>query len=390
MSSRPSFGDALGAEPLLGAALGPASAPSIVSGAPAMPAPAARRRIDPRWIGIAVAGTAVLVGALWWTLRPALAITGVQGPKAHLIANGRPQAIQLEFEARNSQPKSVAVRFVGGDQPYTPSTWTVPVDATGRSSGPIAAGTLAPRAAAAPGKATFEYTLVDRDGRRSEPFTQTFDVLPPVTITQARVQGPVRPGRPVSVQLGYRKGAGEIVEIQQRVVDSTAPWAQPQQAFAVNLAQASGSYDLLLEAPSQPMRSTVEFTLVDSLGVSSDPVQVSINATGQPITSGPATVIALSQVATGASSGGGAVAGAAIGYGVAQGFGIGQGRGRQVARAAGIVGGAYLGNEAEKHLRGTWSTTVRFDDGNTRRIETGRPSWSVGDRVMVSGNTINR
>ena len=89
-------------------------------------------------------------------------------------------------------------------------------------------------------------------------------------------------------------------------------------------------------------------------------------------------------------SGFGAAGGAVIG-GVL-GNQVGEGRGKDVATAAGVIGGAVAGNEIEKRTRATksYEITVRLDNGSTQVInEPNQPSWRTGGRVKVVNGVIH-
>ncbi|MBL8492313.1 MAG: glycine zipper 2TM domain-containing protein [Rhodocyclaceae bacterium] len=91
----------------------------------------------------------------------------------------------------------------------------------------------------------------------------------------------------------------------------------------------------------------------------------------------------------GEGSGVGAVAGGVLG--AVLGNQVGNGRGRSLATLAGIVGGAFAGNQIEKSQQATvrYEATVRFDDGNTRTFSQDMPwSWRPGDRVRLSNGTL--
>ncbi len=342
-------------------------------------------RLNPKLLTGAGAGAAaVLAGGAWFLFASSAQITDVHTSQAHLIGDGKPQAVTLAYTAKNTDIKAVDVRFVRGDGQWGPTTQTINVDSGGRNTGELSAGTLTQQAIG-PMNATFEYTLVSNNGKRSEPFEHTFKVVPPVLITSARLPSQPRLNQPYTVHLNYKKGAGDIVQITRRVVDSTVPWAQPEQTTPVQLNQATGSYDLALEAQSQPMRSTLEFEMVDSLGVKSDPVRVAVNVATQPMTSGPATVVSVVQV-SGGTSGVGVVGGALVGG--ALGNQVGKGSGKTAATILGAIAGGFGGNAVEKQVRGpsVWETTVRFADGNTRRVRhNDAPRWAVGQGVKVTG-----
>lgn len=92
----------------------------------------------------------------------------------------------------------------------------------------------------------------------------------------------------------------------------------------------------------------------------------------------------------GEGSGLGAIAGGVLGAVI--GNQIGGGSGRDVARIAGIAGGAYAGHQIEKSQRaGTaYDIVVRFvEDGSTARFrENAAPVWHVGDKVRVENGKL--
>lgn len=365
--------------------------PAQAPGAGYPPAAAAPRAGRPRWLIPAAAGLVLVAGAAaWWTFgRSVLEVTSVRGAQPVLVGDGRPQPLMLGYEARRAPLRSIEVRHVRGGGPWAPAQWTVPVEASGASSqaarGEIPAGTLQ-QMVAQPTSVTFEYTLVGADGQRSAPFEQTFNLLPPLTLSTAKWAAPPRLGQPLTVQLGWRKGAGDVVQVRRRVVASSTPWPQGEQTVAVQLAAGSGQLDLPIEGPTQPLQATLEFEMVDALGVHSTPVQLALNLGGTPLTSGPATV--LSVVAVGGALRNvpvGGVVGAAAGAGI--GSQIGRGHGRTAAIATGTVLGFMAGQQIERQVRGPaqWETTVRFDTGNTRRLRhSDAPRWAVGQRVNVT------
>jgi outer membrane lipoprotein SlyB len=83
---------------------------------------------------------------------------------------------------------------------------------------------------------------------------------------------------------------------------------------------------------------------------------------------------------------GGAVVGGVLGHQV------GEGNGNKLATVVGAVGGALLGNEAEKRVNTSkaFDITVRFDDGSSRVISEATASpWRVGDKVKVVNGVIH-
>ena len=91
----------------------------------------------------------------------------------------------------------------------------------------------------------------------------------------------------------------------------------------------------------------------------------------------------------GEASGGGAIAGGVLGGVV--GHQIGGGNGRTVAEVLGAIGGAVAGHQAEKQYRSVtvYEVRVSFEDESERTYSfSERPSFSQGDRVRLSGDTI--
>jgi outer membrane lipoprotein SlyB len=84
------------------------------------------------------------------------------------------------------------------------------------------------------------------------------------------------------------------------------------------------------------------------------------------------------------STGTGAVVGGIAG--VVVGNQIGDGNGKTLAKIAGAVGGAYLGNKAEQKVRAQkqYEVTVKLADGGTRVITMdAAPTMGVGADVRV-------
>lgn len=87
----------------------------------------------------------------------------------------------------------------------------------------------------------------------------------------------------------------------------------------------------------------------------------------------------------------GTVAGGVLGAVVGSQFG--KGDGRTAAGVAGAVGGALLGREIQKrsNQRTQYEVVVRMNDGAQRTVVYAEaPSWRVGDRVRVVGETLER
>jgi outer membrane lipoprotein SlyB len=91
----------------------------------------------------------------------------------------------------------------------------------------------------------------------------------------------------------------------------------------------------------------------------------------------------------GAATGAGAVIGGIVG-GVA-GNQVGGGSGQQIATAAGVIGGAVLGNNIERNRNAATYTevTVDMDTGGQRTIRIDYPvTFGVGANVNVQGTLI--
>lgn len=351
----------------------------------AAPAPQ-RRRMNPWLLGGATAGALLLAGGTVYLLTASkMEVTDVVTSNV-LVGNGRPQATQLRYSASRAEIRAIDVRFVRGDGAYNPTNWTVPVDSATRDAGSLNAGTLSP-VAAAPQRLTFEYTLVDRDGKRSAPFEKTFAVVPPPRIAQLNAPTRLSVGQALNVSLNYQRGGSDVVKLQQRVVESDVAWPNPEKTVPVQLGQAQGLHQFQVELPPQAQRSTLEFTLVDAAGAQSEPVRLSVSAgaAGPVLTYG--TVVSVSHLggASGLGAVGGAVAGGALGNR------FGGGRGRTAMTVLGAVGGAFAGHQIEQNVRGesAWETTVQMDGGGVRRFRhSSMPRWAAGSRVRVAGNSI--
>ncbi len=90
------------------------------------------------------------------------------------------------------------------------------------------------------------------------------------------------------------------------------------------------------------------------------------------------------------NSGGGAVLGAIIGGVIGNQFGGGSGK--ALATAAGVVGGAAVGNSVEANNAHAssgyaWRFYVQLDDGRSATVsQYDNPGYHVGDRVLIRGN----
>ena len=102
--------------------------------------------------------------------------------------------------------------------------------------------------------------------------------------------------------------------------------------------------------------------------------------------------------AQGAQAGGDGIAGTLIGglLGGLAGDQIGDGRGKDVARVAGVIGGALIGRQIDRN-NGNWGSqpmyrvTVRQDNGAVRNFDYSvDPGVRNGDRVRVVGDQLYR
>jgi outer membrane lipoprotein SlyB len=387
----PGFGGAAGAAALAGgqAAANQTYDRSLPRPAPVPvpPSPWSNRMVQ---IGAAAVAAIVIGGGAWWYSTPKLEIARVETAGV-FIGNGKPQPVYIDFDARNVQVRSVEVKLVKGDGNWGQTNWKAEVTPEGPNR--VAAGTLAVNTST-PITATFEYVLVGADGKRSEPFQRTFDVLPPLTITKISVPRSMQVGREFALDIAFQKSAAEVVRIERKVVDSTQPWAQNEVAQQIKIGADATSLQYKFEPFAKPTRATLEFTLVDAAGVRSEPVRVALNVGNAVAGTGPGTVVSirLAKSAPAADTSGiGAVIGAVTG--AILGNQVGGGTGRTVATIVGGVSGAWAGNEVEKRFADNpnahYETTIRFDDGTTRTITTkGAPRWKEGTRVTWDGREL--
>lgn len=364
----------------------PQAEPKLQASSDSSPGASAGLRRGGRWWIFAAAaafGLAAVVAAWMLTGRPSITEVGTPRP---LVGNGQPQPTQLRYRARRDDIRSIEVRFVRGDGPYQPQSWSVPVKGPGRDAGTLDAGTLSPQATALQ-RLTFEYTLVTHEGKRSEPFEKTFDVVPPARIIQAVAPPRLTLGQPLTVTVDVQRGSHDVVQLVSRVIESDVPWPARETMYPVQWTQAQGRYQLRLDVPARAQQSTLELELVDAAGHRSAPVRVAFSAGAAAPVVTMATVQSVSYLggASGLGAVGGAVAGGALGNR------FGRGSGRAAMTALGAVGGALAGHQVEQNLRGAsaWETTLQMDGGGVRRIRHEQaPRWRAGSRVRVVGNQI--
>ena len=104
------------------------------------------------------------------------------------------------------------------------------------------------------------------------------------------------------------------------------------------------------------------------------------------------TVVSVDRVVDApAASGVGAVTGAILG-GVL-GHQLGKGHGREAMTAAGVLGGAFAGNQIEKsgNEKAHYEVSVQMQDGSSRRVNyDSAPNISPGEKVRVNGDVLVR
>jgi len=355
---------------------------------PVPPSPWSNRTVQ---IGAAALAAVAIGAAGWWYSTPKLEIARVETAGV-FIGNGKPQPVYIDFDSRNVQVRSVEVKLVKGDGNWGQTNYKV--DVTPEGPNRVAAGTLAVNTST-PISATFEYTLVGADGKRSEPFQRTFDVLPPLVITKINVPRSMQIGREFALDIAFQKSTAEVVRVERKVVESTQPWAQNEVAQQIKVPADATSLQYKFEPFAKATKATLEFTLVDSAGVRSEPMRVTLNVGTAMAGTGIGTVVAVNMAKNSPAADSGSGVGAVIGAvtGAILGNQIGGGTGRTVATIVGGVSGAWAGNEVEKrfaaHPNAMYETTIRFDDGTTRTITTkGAPRWKEGTRVSWDGREL--
>lgn len=376
-----------------------------------LPRPGPVTRLRPGWIAAGLLA-AVAAGGGAHYLQPTLTIQGVE-PEGVMVANGKPNPVRLNYRAHRAAPRRIEVRYVRGDGqwPTTPTLIDMGGDA---AAGTVPAGTLSLRSGK-PVSVTFAYTLISADGRRSEPFERSFDFRPPVVIAAVDVPRQLLVGQDVVLTFHYEKGAADLVSIERRVVRSSEPWETAETALPIRFSGESGSFTYRLHAFTGPRISVLDFTLVDAQGVRSEPYRLTLDVVAPapaPAAQPPAhagapamtrqtaqapattnlrsgTVVQVRELrVSGQASGAGAVAAGVLG-GLAGHQGGSRGGVRDILAGLGALGGAVVGNEAEKQLRSrtVWEITVRMDAGGSRALrQDTAPTVRVGDRVQLDAD----
>lgn len=173
------------------------------------------------------------------------------------------------------------------------------------------------------------------------------------------------------------------------------PEAAPLPPAPVQAAPAPVSKPVEKKPAKPVVKHTSSSTSSAAKSSSNEPVETySSKPAPPPPCPDCATITAITPIKQeGEGTGLGAIAGGVLG-GVL-GNQIGGGSGRDIARIAGIAGGAYAGHQVEKSQRAhtVYDIRVRFsEDGSTHTLrETGEPVWEVGDKVrVVNGKLVPR
>jgi outer membrane lipoprotein SlyB len=77
--------------------------------------------------------------------------------------------------------------------------------------------------------------------------------------------------------------------------------------------------------------------------------------------------------------------------GILVGSQVGRGSGKTVAQVAGAAGGAYAGNEIEKHMKTTkhYEVVVRLENGGTKTVSYAeKPDFAIGTKVKLENDTL--
>ncbi|KAA0998197.1 glycine zipper 2TM domain-containing protein [Paraburkholderia panacisoli] len=212
---------------------------------------------------------------------------------------------------------------------------------------------------------------------------------------------PLVAGAAVAVILASATGIAAMTGI---LPTSRAVTAPPTQAVAAAAPVASApvtspqSYveqRATQEAPAQPRVHHHRSAPVEQAPryANNDTYQSQAQPAPRPVAFDPnaGEVVAVNVVqepepTTGLGAVGGAVAGGLLGNQV------GGGRGRVLATIAGAVGGGLAGNGIEHAVRKstTYQVQVRMQDGSNRNFTyTTQPQVQVGERVRVSGDSLN-
>ena len=357
-----------------------------------------------RWLAAAAAVIAAV--AIWFgffATKP-LEITRVDTADA-FVGDGKKRDVQVSFKP-GSNVQSVQVRFVRGDGKWDPQPMTINVTPDASAQGRATAGQIGVRTVRS-STATFEYTLVAADGKRSAPFEKTFEIAagpaqPPV-IGSVNMPKSITVGKPFTFTIAYENGAGAVASVERKVIDSNVKWESDEMTTKVTdlTSNKNGTLNYPFLAMNTPVKSTIEFTLVDADGVRSEPVRVALEvAPPAPVTIARPSVeygctsytcgrvVYVRPVQqSGVPQGTGVVAGSVLGG--LLGNQIGQGRGRTAATIAGAIAGGFAGNAVQSRTATTrYEVTVQLDGGGSRTVLQNYP-FQNGQRVRINGDSVS-
>lgn len=198
------------------------------------------------------------------------------GSSEQLVGDGKQHTLYAALSGPRDDVASIESRFVGGDG----ALWSRPT-VLDLSKGSIAdervpAGTIGSRTTREL-KATFEFVVVTRDGRRSAPFSKQLTVSPvaatPPSITDVSVPAPVVSGRPFDVTIAIRDDDGRLAAIERAVVgDDGQPRVRMIPASAVK--RTNNAVTLPINASWNGPWATIELTLLDKAGARSETKRV--------------------------------------------------------------------------------------------------------------------
>ena len=244
---------------------------------------AARSRV------MVVGGVVALAGAFGWLMSPGthLEITQIEMPE-RFVADGKRRDVLVTFQARNTTARSVDIRFVSGDGKWNPNAWSVNLPAGAVTQGRASLGGMS-YSSQQPARSTFEFVLVAQDGRRSAPFTKTFDIEPapatPPRITGVTIPRLIYVGREFSATIAFEDPDGDVVKLERRVVESTSSAWAPEvvtQEFPALQGKRSGAAIYAFPASPVSHKSAVEFVLIDARGNRSEPRRVAMEVLAAP------------------------------------------------------------------------------------------------------------
>lgn len=386
-----------------------------------------------RWGRILVGLIAVLAAGAWFALPyvwPPLKITGVTMPSGFL-GDGQPHEVFVKFQTREATVARIRSRFVEGDGQWNPQPSFADVVIEDSRGGRASGGTLGMRSTK-PARVTFEYVLIDTQGRESKPHQRTFKIVPlPASlprITAIETPGRILAGREFNLDIAYKDAEFGVAKVERRVIESSVKWAQETAVFDFEggARQQSGSFPFKFSGENQPSTNTLEFVLIDTLGNRSAPKRVAytvLAANGaspsakrdwESYSTAPRSPVSRSERTSreppsldedreqpaprsGQSCRNCGVI-ASINKQLGEGS-YGGGRSRPIAGRGfdGILEGMaeraaeVAAEKAEEYARGgsAWEVTVRFDSGRQQVFtQNAQPQWNVGDRVQVDNGVI--